>query len=98
MKTLILLMLASTASDAYYTHRNLLTGRECNPIVRPFVASTRAQVMYFSIDASATISAAYLFRQRHHNRLGKSILAAEAVDHATGAAFSAANSNHKGAR
>jgi hypothetical protein len=94
MKILILLLLASTASDAYYTHRNLSTGgRESNPIVRPFVQSTRSQVLFFSADIGATLAFSHLLRKHHHSHLGEALMLEEITAHSAGAAFSAAHPN-----
>lgn len=89
MKALLLLMLASTASDAYYTHRNLLAGHEFNPIVRPFVGSTHSQVLFFSANMGIAITASQLLSKHHHRRLGKAVLIEEIASHTDGAIYSA---------
>lgn len=89
MKTLILLLLASTASDARYTHQNMLTGRELNPIARPFMKSAGTQVLFFSADDVITISLARLLKHHHHPRLGEAIILSEIAGHTAGAAYDA---------
>lgn len=90
MKTalLIVLQLAASGSDAYFTHRNLEHGREDNPIVRPFVGNTSKQVIYFSSMAAMKIVIPHLVRKKH-SRMADVMAVAGIADNTEAAAWSA---------
>lgn len=97
MKTalFIILQLASSGSDAYFTHRNAMTPRfhEYNPIARPFVGSTRGTVIYFGGGAALKIGAVCLLRKRGHQRFADALALAGIADNAGAAIFSATHLN-----
>jgi len=92
MKTflLIVLQLAASGSDAYFTHKQLASrGVEFDPIARPFVRTTTGQVAYFGSTAAISIAVPYELRKHRHERLADLASIAAIADSATGAAQSA---------
>lgn len=95
MKTLvlILLQLAATGADAYYTDRgmgrNPLThvNRETNPIARPFVQTRADRIAYFSVTAGIKIAVPRLIHKKHP-KLATAAEIAAIVDSAEAAAYS----------
>ena len=92
MKTalLIVLQLAASGSDAYFTHVNSTYPhfREHNFIARPFMGSTSGQVIFFGGGAALKIGAVALLRKRHP-RFADALALAGIADNAYGAGFSA---------
>jgi hypothetical protein len=97
MKTalFILLQLAASGADAYYTNRNAMTPlfREHNPIARPFMGTRASRIDYFSITAAGKIAVFTLLRKRH-SRTADGIAVAGISDNAFAAAFSATHLTH----
>jgi len=97
MKTLLLvvLQLAASGADAYYTHRLVnppamaAPVHEANPLVRPFLHSTRAEVGYFSTSAGLKITIPVLLRHHHHNKLAAAVTAWGIGDNAVAATYTA---------
>ena len=93
MKTalLIIMQLAASGSDAYYTHRCMQfpVHSEKNPIARQFVGSTSGQVFYFSAGAALKIVGAYWLRKHHHQKWADVAAVTGVADSAGGALYSA---------
>lgn len=93
MKTalLIILQLAASGSDAYFTNRNAHGPGfyELNPIARPFVRSQRTLAAYFATGAAVKIAVPIMLRKHHHQRLADAIAIAGIADNAGAATFSA---------
>jgi hypothetical protein len=93
MKTaiLIVLQLAASGSDAYFTHRDHLYRRfyETNPIARPFVGSTRGQILYFGSGAAMKISVAHVLRTHGHTKFAEAFALSGIADNSIAAAYSA---------
>jgi hypothetical protein len=74
MKTalLIILQIAATGSDSYFTRRNAERpfSREYNPIARPFVHSNAGEVFFGATTVGTRLSIAHLLRKHGHGRLG----------------------------
>lgn len=90
---LIILQLAATGSDAYFTNRNAqMRGfQEHNPISRPFMGSTSFRVSYFSAEAAGKVAVPILLRKKHHEHMALAFSAAAIADNAEGATYSAAH-------
>jgi hypothetical protein len=88
---LIVLQLAASGSDAYFTHRNLTRPGfyEHDPIARPFVRDTPHLVGYFSADAAVKIGTAELLRKFHHRRISAIVSVGGITDSAYFASYSA---------
>jgi hypothetical protein len=86
----IVLQLAASGSDAYFTNRNAMLSRfrEHNPISRPFMANEETRIGYFSIDAALKITIPMIVRRKHPH-LARGIAIGEILDNAQGAIFSA---------
>jgi hypothetical protein len=97
MKTalFILLQLAASGADAYYTNRNAMTPlfREHNPIARPFMGTRESLIDYFSITAAGKIAAFILLRKKHA-RFADGVAIAGISDNAAAAIFSATHLTH----
>lgn len=85
----IVLQLASSGSDAYFTNRSAQTKhfQELNPIARPFVNSPKTLVPYFALGAGTKIALPIILRRRHHERLADAFALAGIADNATGAFY-----------
>ncbi|MCU1301976.1 MAG: hypothetical protein JWQ87_2260 [Candidatus Sulfotelmatobacter sp.] len=85
----IVLQLASSGSDAYFTNRMAQTKhfQELNPIARPFVNSPKTLVPYFAAGAGIKIVVPRILRRRHHERLADAIALAGIADNAFGALY-----------
>ena len=80
------------AADGYVTRRNLDGGgEEYNPLARPFVRTTPAQVASTAALFAAEIATAYVLHKKHHATAGRAVLAGGAVMNAFGAASSYAH-------
>ncbi len=88
---MVLLQLAASGFDAYYTHRNVIVSRgvELDPVAAPFVHSTPALVTYFSADAAVKIYVTHELRRHGHKAMADLMSTAGFVDSAESAAFSA---------
>jgi hypothetical protein len=92
MKTalLIVLQLAASGSDAYFTNRGAQSGgifREHNPFARPFVHSTKGCVVFFSSEALAGILVPHELRKHHHAKLAMAYSLGSIASNVEGAAF-----------
>jgi hypothetical protein len=87
----IVLQLAASGADAYYTHRVVIDhhGTEANPIARPFMHSTGSEVAYFATTAGLKIALPPLLRRHHHNKLANIAAAAGIADNAEAATYTA---------
>lgn len=89
---MIVLQLASSGADAYYTHHTAAAGTrfdEHNPIARPFVHSTGGQVGYFGVTAGLKIATPIILRRKGHPKLADVFAVGSIADNASCAAFSA---------
>lgn len=67
---MIILQLAASGGDAYYTNRNINLGApELNPIAKPFVRTTAGRVGYFSLQTGLKITLPILLRKHGHEKL-----------------------------
>jgi hypothetical protein len=87
----VILQLASTGNDAYWTQRNSQSPyfHEQNPIARKFVGSTAGCVTYFSASAAGHILAVQLLRKHHHNKLATFVEIEGIADHGASGIYSA---------
>lgn len=91
----IILQLASTGGDAYFTNRNMQMGaREMNPSVRPFVQSQASRIFFFSASAAFKIAVPIELRRHRHNKIATAAEILGIVDSAQGAAISAHNARY----
>jgi len=80
---------AAKAADSYITRRNIDGGGvEYNPLARPFVHTTAAQVAAMTALFGAEIATAYVLHRKRHDYLGRAVLAGGAVMNGVGAASS----------
>ena len=80
---------AAKAADSYITRRNIAGGgEEYNPMARPFVHTTAAQVVATGALLGAEIATAYLLHRRRHDYMGRAVLMGGAVMNGLGAASS----------
>lgn len=89
---MIVLQLASSGADAYYTHHSIAVSTrfsEHNPVARPFVYSTSGQIGYFSATAGIKIAVPFALRRQHHAKLAEAFAIAGIADNASCAAFTA---------
>lgn len=90
---LIVLQLASSGADAFYTD-HILSRRyswESNPIARPFVSSRSGRVAYFGGSAALKIALPIELRRHGHPKLAETAAWLGIVDNAQGAAYTARN-------
>jgi hypothetical protein len=97
MKTsllLILLQLAASGNDAYWTDRNMHTPHfhEDNPTSALFVHNRPSLIAYVSISAAGRIALTHVLRKHHHNRLATALAVTSIADNVYGGVTSAANS------
>lgn len=85
--------LVASGADAYYTHQSLLNPRvfERNPIARPFVNTTRGQVIFFSTQTVIKLGAAEFLRRKHHTVFEYSFRTYGILDNASCAFVSSKN-------
>jgi hypothetical protein len=88
---LMLLQLASSGADAFYTERAFHQWRpvEQNPIARPFVQTRGGRVAYFSVTAGLKIAVPIELRRHHHEKLATAFAVAGIADSAGAAGFTA---------
>jgi hypothetical protein len=80
---------AAKATDSYITRRNIdAGGEEYNPMARPFVQTTPAQVASTAALFGAEVATAYMLHRRHHDHVGRAVLVGGAVMNGLGAASS----------
>jgi hypothetical protein len=80
---------AAKAADSYITRRNIdAGGEEYNPMARPFVQTTPAQVAATAALFGAEVATAYMLHRRHHDHVGRAVLVGGAVMNGLGAASS----------
>ncbi len=80
---------AAKAADSFATRENIDGGgAEYNPMARPFVRTTAAQVAATAALFGAEIAAAYLLHRRRHDNLGRAVLVGGAIVNGLGAASS----------
>ena len=90
MKTAILLtilQLSVAGGDAWNTHRNLQTGKEMNPVARPFVSTTSRQIAYFSVTTGIKLVIPHLLKPKHP-KLARNMQILGIADNATAWALS----------
>ena len=86
---LVVLDGAAKATDSYITRRNIDGGgEEYNPMARPFVRTTPVQVAFTAALFGAEVATAYMLHRRHHDNVGRAVLAGGVVINAVGAASS----------
>jgi hypothetical protein len=91
----IILQLASTGGDAYFTNRNMSMGaREMNPTMRPFVGTQTSRIVTFSAIAAFKIALPIELRHHGHYKIAKTAEILGIVDSAQGAAVSAHNGRY----
>lgn len=91
----IILQLASSGGDAYFTNRNMQMGaREMNPTVRPFVQSQNSRIVFFGVSAAFKIAVPIELRRHGHSKLATAAEILGIVDSAQGAAVSAHNGRY----
>jgi F420-0:gamma-glutamyl ligase-like protein len=88
---LIVLQLAASGSDAFFTRRNATRPyfHELNPVARPFVSSEIGTVGYFAGGAAVQISIPFLLRKHGHRRLAETLALTGIADNAVSATYSA---------
>lgn len=89
---LIVLQLAATGADAYYTNRNWESAghpHEINPIARPFVSTRGGRIAYFSATAALKIALPLELRKHGHPKLATVAAVLGIADNAEAAAVSA---------
>lgn len=88
---LIVLQLASSGADAYYTNRIMEHpwGFELNPVAKPFVGSRAGRITYFSVTAGAKIALPIALRRHGHEKLASIAAWSGIADNAGGAGYSA---------
>jgi hypothetical protein len=89
---MIVLQLAASGTDAYYTNKNLENrGGENNPLVQPFMGSRPDRIAYFSVSTGIKIGLPLVLRRKHHNKLARLAEVLSISDNAIGALESARN-------
>jgi len=89
--TIALVALDGTAkaADSFATRKNIDGGgEEYNPLARPFVRTPAVQVAATAALFGAEIATAYFLHRRHHDNVGRAVLAGGAVMNSLGAAAS----------
>ncbi len=88
---LILLQLASSGADGYYTDRAFHQWRpqEQNPIARPFVQNRGSRIAYFGVTTGLKIAMPIELRRRHHEKLASAFAIAGIADSLGAAGFTA---------
>ncbi|MGA2979690.1 MAG: hypothetical protein ABSD76_08875 [Terriglobales bacterium] len=90
--TLVALDGAAKAADSFVTRENISAGgEEYDPLARPFVHTTGVLVAAAAALFGAEIATAYMLHRRHHDNLGRAVLAGGAVMNGLGAASSFKN-------
>ena len=80
---------AAKAADSFATRENIAGGgAEFNPLARPFVHNTGVQVASMGAFFGAEIATAYVLHRRHHDMMGRAVLAGGAALNGLGAASS----------
>ena len=81
--------LAATATDAYFTNKNLSAGgTEHNPFTRSFTRTTASRVGYYSALSVATVGGAWLLDRKGHHRMANWLLRIQLGSEAGFAAYS----------
>lgn len=87
---LIVLQLAASGNDAFWTQHNMHSGlthpypHESNPLARPFVRTTAGTVLYFGIGAGVKIAVPTMLRKHNHSALADAVAVGGIVDNAIG--------------
>ncbi len=83
---------AAKAADSYATRVNIDSGgKENDPLARPFVRGTGVQVAATAALFGAEVATTYWLHRRHHDSIGRAVLAGGAVMNGLGAASSFRN-------
>lgn len=87
---LIILQLAATGSDAYFTRRDAGHAyfHELDPIVRPFAKSNAGTIAFFGTEAGLAIYLPHLLRKHGHNKLANELAIAGIANSSVGATIS----------
>lgn len=95
---LVMLQLAASGTDAYYTNRNMqLKGAtEHTTYARPFVTrGTAGVVTFFALDAGIKLEVAHLLRRKTKPLVGNGFAVVGITDNTIGAAYSASHYHYK---
>lgn len=87
----VVLQLAASGADAYYTDRALHRPgwREHNPVTRTLVHDRGTLAAYFSVTAAGHVALPYWLRRRGHGKLAGWAGVEGIADNAEGAAYTA---------